>query len=264
MKSQIQTASEMKSSSLASTLAHETRKSSRVSALFIVAAITVSAAFSSCAKSVYKGADLEQTVWQSEKAVLQAAQAIQQSEQAVQLLKTIMEGTGGGFVKYEYDEQNRIVKILTYADDTVNEPYMTQTFTYSENELVRTVTNIDGWRRAETFSIHAQKSNPEFMGDITEYLSYNLQYPEEAIKAGVNIRVTYSFVVEEDGTVTDIKWISTHIERDSKNPDVIASQKACERAAYDLIASTSNKWLPVKEDNLPVRTKMSLPIWFRF
>ena len=108
---------------------------------------------------------------------------------------------------------------------------------------------------------------PEFIGeegDIMEYLGYNLKYPEEAIKAGVNIRVFYNFVVAEDGTVTDIKWSSTHVDKDADNPDVMASVKACTKAAYDIIASTSGKWQPVKKDGVPVKAEMSLPIWFKF
>ncbi|MCL2041797.1 MAG: energy transducer TonB [Bacteroidales bacterium] len=100
--------------------------------------------------------------------------------------------------------------------------------------------------------------------DIMEYLGYNLEYPEEAIKAGVNIRATYSFVVEEDGSVSDIQWITTHVEKDGDNPEVIASQKACEKAAYEFIASTSKQWKPAEKDNMPVKAEMSLPIWFKF
>ena len=108
---------------------------------------------------------------------------------------------------------------------------------------------------------------PEFIGEegsIMEYLGYNLEYPEEAIKAGVNIRVFYDFVVEEDGSVSDIKWVTTHVEKDSENPDVIASQKACEKVAYAIIESTSKHWKPAQKDNLPVKAEMSLPIWFKF
>jgi hypothetical protein len=111
------------------------------------------------------------------------------------------------------------------------------------------------------------QSMPEFIGEegcIMEYLGYNLNYPEEAIKAGVNIRVYYSFVIEEDGSVSDIKWSSTHVEKDSQNPDVIASQKACEKVAYEIIESTSKQWKPAEKDNSPVKTEMSLPIWFKF
>ena len=111
------------------------------------------------------------------------------------------------------------------------------------------------------------QTTPEFIGEdgcIMEYLGYNLEYPEEAIKAGVNIRVFYDFVVEEDGSVSDIKWVTTHIERDGQNPDVIASQKACEKVAYAIIESTSKQWKPAKKDNLPVKAEMSLPIWFKF
>jgi len=111
------------------------------------------------------------------------------------------------------------------------------------------------------------QSVPEFIGEggnITEYLGYNLKYPEEAIKAGVNIRVIYSFVVEEDGSVKDIKWTTTHVEKDRENPDVIASQKACEKVAYEIIEATSKQWKPAQKDNLPVKAEMSLPIWFKF
>jgi len=110
-------------------------------------------------------------------------------------------------------------------------------------------------------------SMPKFIGEdgsIMEYLGYNLNYPKEAIAAGVNIRVVYSFIVEEDGSVSNIKWVTTHVEKDSENPDVIASQKACEKVAYEIIESTSKQWKAAKKDNLPVATKMSLPIWFKF
>jgi hypothetical protein len=121
-------------------------------------------------------------------------------------------------------------------------------------------------KNAENQQTESQ-SMPVFIGEeecIMEYLGYNLNYPEEAIKAGVNIRVYYSFVVEEDGSVSDIKWSSTHVEKDGENPDVIASQKACEKAAYEIIESTSKLWEPAKKGNLPVKTEMSLPIWFKF
>jgi hypothetical protein len=69
---------------------------------------------------------------------------------------------------------------------------------------------------------------------------------------------------ETDGSVSNIEWITTHVEKDSDKPDVIASQKACEKAAYDIIAATSKQWKPAKEGNVPVKAEMSLPIWFKF
>ena len=121
--------------------------------------------------------------------------------------------------------------------------------------------------KQQTENAEISQPTPEFIGEggcIMEYLGYNLKYPEEAIKAGVNIRVFYSFVVEEDGLVSDIKWVTTHVERDSKNPDVIAAQKACEKAALEIIESTSKQWKPAEKDGLPVKAEMSLPIWFKF
>ena len=95
-------------------------------------------------------------------------------------------------------------------------------------------------------------------------MGYRLKYPEEAVKAGVTIRVVYSFVVEKDGSVNDIKRVATHVARDSNNPDVIAAEKACEKAAYDIVASTSHKWRAAQNNGVPTSCKMSLPIWFKF
>ena len=134
--------------------------------------------------------------------------------------------------------------------------------------LIATVVMLSQMSCKQTVKDAAEnQSTPEFIGkggSIMEYLGYNLEYPEESIKAGVNIRVFYEFVVEEDGSVSDIKWVTTHIEKDSNNPDVIASQKACEKVAYAIIESTSKQWKPAKKDNLPVKAEMSLPIWFKF
>jgi len=122
-------------------------------------------------------------------------------------------------------------------------------------------------QNAENQQTENCKSTPEFIGEggnITEYLGYNLNYPEEAIKAGVNIRVYYTFFVETDGTVSDITWTSTHTEKDSNKPEVIAAQKACEKAAFEIIASTSKHWKPAEKEGLPVRSEISLPVWFKF
>jgi beta-lactamase regulating signal transducer with metallopeptidase domain len=125
---------------------------------------------------------------------------------------------------------------------------------------------VQNSEKQQTENAEDSQLTPEFIGssNIMEYLGYNLKYPEEAIKAGVNIRVVYSFVVETDSTVTNIKWVTTHIERDSENPEVIAAWKACEKVAYEIIESTSTMWRPAQKDDMPVRAEMSLPIWFKF
>ena len=105
----------------------------------------------------------------------------------------------------------------------------------------------------------------EYGGNIIEYLGYELRYPEEAIKAGANIRVFFDFIVEKDGSVNKIDWVATHVSgKDWKNPDVIAAKKACKKAAYEIVASTSGKWKPGLKNNEPVRCEMSLPVWFKF
>ena len=105
---------------------------------------------------------------------------------------------------------------------------------------------------------------PEFEGNIMEYVGYEMKYPQELKNLDVNIRVIYSFVVETDGSVSNIKLKTTYVEKDNKNPKVIEAQKLCEAEANRLITSTSGKWEPAKnEKGEKVRAEMYLPIWFK-
>lgn len=50
---------------------------------------------------------------------------------------------------------------------------------------------------------------PEFpdggMSALMEYLSKNIKYPEAAMKKGTQGRATVQFVVEKDGSITNVK-----------------------------------------------------------
>jgi TonB family protein len=92
---------------------------------------------------------------------------------------------------------------------------------------------------------------PEFPGGLdalANFLRTNLQYPKEAQRNGIYGRVVVSFVVEKDGTLTNVK-----IARGIGG--------GCDEEAVRVV-SISPKWKPGIQNNRPVRVAYSVPIKF--
>lgn len=92
---------------------------------------------------------------------------------------------------------------------------------------------------------------PEFPGGVVkmnEYLSNSIIYPEYAVDNNIEGKVVLEFVVDIDGTITDIKIIqSVHELLDNEALRVVKSMP---------------KWKPGKNDGKLVRVKYTLPIGF--
>ncbi len=89
--------------------------------------------------------------------------------------------------------------------------------------------------------------------ELINYLYSNLTYPAEARNAGVEGRVYIQFVVEKDGTVSDINTV-----RDIG--------MGCGDSAADVVASMNDMgpaWQPGKHGGEKVRVKYTLPVTFR-
>ncbi|HTD39099.1 MAG TPA: energy transducer TonB [Mucilaginibacter sp.] len=93
---------------------------------------------------------------------------------------------------------------------------------------------------------------PQFPGGMEHlfnYLMTNLKYPEEAKKNGLSGKVFVGFVVEKDGSLTDIKVIK------GVSPELDAE-------AIRLIKD-SPKWRPGSAGGVPCRVQYNLPINFQ-
>ncbi len=90
---------------------------------------------------------------------------------------------------------------------------------------------------------------PGGQGAMLEYLSKNVRYPEEAHKAGKQGRVIATFVVEEDGSITNTKVVR------SIDPLLDAE-------ALRVISSMPN-WIPGKQDGKAVAVKYTVPVTFK-
>ncbi|MCG8308650.1 MAG: energy transducer TonB [Cytophagales bacterium] len=102
----------------------------------------------------------------------------------------------------------------------------------------------------EIFTIVEEQPSPE--GGIKafyEYVSSNLEYPAKARRIGLEGRVFVEFVVEKDGSLTDVKAIK-------------GIGGGCDEEAVRVISSAP-KWNPGKQRGRAVRVRMIMPIMFK-
>lgn len=93
---------------------------------------------------------------------------------------------------------------------------------------------------------------PEFPGKMEgmmKYLSENIKYPESAHKAGIQGRVVLQFVVEKDGSVSNLRVIR-------------GVDEALDAEALRVVGAMP-KWKPGMQAGKPVRAKYTVPIQFR-
>lgn len=81
-----------------------------------------------------------------------------------------------------------------------------------------------------------------------KYILKNIQYPDEALKNNLTGWVYVEFVVERDGSVSNVNVI--------KGIDPLLDQEAIR------VIKKSPKWTPGLQDNKPVRVKYVVPIQF--
>ncbi|MBR6715088.1 MAG: energy transducer TonB [Prevotella sp.] len=93
---------------------------------------------------------------------------------------------------------------------------------------------------------------PSFPGGneaLMKFLSENVKYPVVAQENGVQGRVVVSFVVERDGSITDVKVVR------SVDPSL-------DKEATRVVKSMPN-WIPGKQNGAAVRVKYNVPVSFR-
>jgi protein TonB len=93
---------------------------------------------------------------------------------------------------------------------------------------------------------------PQFPGGPLEFIKWltrNLKYPPSAQSRNIQGKVVAEFIVNKDGSVTDVKVIK------SLHP-------LCDREALRVL-SMMPRWTPGIENDQPCRTKVCIPIVFR-
>lgn len=122
---------------------------------------------------------------------------------------------------------------------------------------------------------------PEYPGGQNEFWTYmrqTVKYPKEAQEWGVEGRIYVEFVVEKDGSITNIKVIKgagdlkevvvmarkakddspEEVRKENEDKARIALQEEAMR-----VVKAMPKWTPGRHNGKPVRTKFVLPVSFR-
>ena len=107
-------------------------------------------------------------------------------------------------------------------------------------------------KEEETKVFDVVEQMPQFPGGpnaLFEYLSKNIKYPAVAEENGIQGRVVATFVVERDGSITDVKVI--------KSVDPSLDKEAIR------VLKSMPKWIPGKQNGSAVRVKYTVPVTFR-
>ena len=95
------------------------------------------------------------------------------------------------------------------------------------------------------------ESMPEFPGGraaLMKYLAQNIKYPPYAKEAGIQGRVFINFVVETDGSITNVKVLR-------------GIGGGCDEEAVRVVENMP-KWKPGMQRGKPVRVSFNLPVKF--
>ena len=90
---------------------------------------------------------------------------------------------------------------------------------------------------------------PGGMPELMQYLAKNIKYPVQAQKKGIEGRVTVRFIVEKDGSISNVTVVR-HIH------------PLLDKEAVRVIKAMP-KWSPGMLNGKPVRVKFNIPVAFR-
>lgn len=127
---------------------------------------------------------------------------------------------------------------------------MTEEQVIDQPVIVKMDLEVQEEKAEEIFTI--VEHQPEPVGGFNAFYKYvgeNLKYPGLAQRGNIQGRVYIQFVVEKDGSLTDIKTM--------KGIGGGCDEEACR------IIGNAPKWKPGKQRGRPVRVKMVIPILFR-
>ncbi|HSV88494.1 MAG TPA: energy transducer TonB [Bacteroidales bacterium] len=119
---------------------------------------------------------------------------------------------------------------------------------------------------AEIVEMQAPAASPQFPGDTIfivveqrpefpggeeariQFIVENLRYPLRALEAGIQGNVFVTFVVEKDGSITDVK--------------VLRGVGGCLDEEAVRVVKSMPRWIPGRQGDQPVRVQFTMP--FRF
>jgi protein TonB len=144
-------------------------------------------------------------------------------------------------------------KVIIVDDDVVVEK---EIFVDSEVSEATEITTIDFLpEEIDDDVIHItadlEPTFPGGRGAMYAFLRENIHYPKIAVQEGIQGKVYLSFVIEKDGSITDVKVLRG-----------IIGGRMCDLEAVRVVESMP-KWEHGRRNGRPVRFQFNLPVDFR-
>ena len=193
-----------------------------------------------------------------------AAFAYTQRERNVELIETRMEIVEEEITDITTQDQKppeppKKVEMQVLSDVlnvVTNDTKIETEFDFSEFsediEIVQNIEVVEEVAEDDAPFIIAEEM-PKFQGgDLMKFRSWvqgKLKYPQIAQENGISGKVTLTFVIERDGSLTNIQVM--------QSPDRSLADEAVR------VLQSSPKWTPGKQRNAPVRVRYTLPVEFR-
>lgn len=193
-----------------------------------------------------------------------AAFAYTQKERQVEIIETSMEVVEEEITDITTQDQKppeppKKVEMQVLSDVlnvVTNDTKIETEFDFSEFsedvEIVQQIEVVEEAAEDDAPFIIAEEM-PKFQGgDLMKFRSWvqgKLKYPQIAQENGISGKVTLTFVIERDGSLTNIQVM--------QSPDRSLADEAVR------VLQSSPKWTPGKQRNSPVRVRYTLPVEFR-
>lgn len=107
----------------------------------------------------------------------------------------------------------------------------------------------DNWKNENFFIVDEQPTPKDGLNAFYHYIQKNLKYPEEAKNMGVEGKVFVQFIVEPNGKLTEVQAVK-------------GIGAGCDEEAVRVLEK-AEAWNPATIADIPVKTRMILPITFK-
>lgn len=156
-------------------------------------------------------------------------------------------------------EPEKIIEIFEIVDDEIeiDDEFILKDFEVSQDTEIEIMKFTEFGQETEEEEEEAEiffivEDMPDFRGEGQEgfrkYIFQNLKYPQVAAENGISGRVFVKFVVEPDGSVSNVSIVR-------------GIDPALDAEALRVVKS-SPKWTPGKQRGIPVRVSFTFPILF--
>lgn len=154
---------------------------------------------------------------------------------------------GNGKLKREidYKDGKKNGQLLTYWDN--GKPRRIDT--YENNKLIKGKCLSSNGEEVPYYEYERMPAFPGGIDKLVQYLSTEIQYPKKSRKKGIEGLVIVGFIVNEDGSISEVKILQgVNDELDNEAMRVV---------------SMMPKWTPGAEDGKTLRVSCKLPIRFK-